>query len=272
MSLKTLLEYHSSQKPIKVKDNENIIVMSFNIRCINTNDTGIKDYKVRMPYIRKVLEDENPDVIGFQEVKVPQFKYLVKILKNYEYEYQKRDDRKEGEANPVFFKKNRFFCDAKKTFWLSDNYEVMSNTFGGKCYRICSYVHLKDQKTDKGFYVFNTHLDHVGQIARVKGVQTIKKVIKELNVGNDHHLIIGDMNDYYGSKPITELFLNYKDASKFNHKENETTFHNYGTENKKIDYIALSKNITQLDYKTITTKFGDIFPSDHYPIEAVIKI
>lgn len=272
MSLKTLIKYYGSMKPIQTKDNENIVIMSFNVRCISTNDSGIRDYRVRMPYIREVLEKENPDVVGFQEVKVKQFKYLVRILKNYDYVYQKRDDRKGGEANPVFFKKNRFDCDVKRTFWLSDTYEFMSNTFGGKCIRICSYIHLKDLKSEKGFYVFNTHLDHMGAEARIKGVKLIKKIIGELNVGDDPHLIIGDMNDYYGSEPINELFTNYKDASKFNHKENETTFHNYGTENKKIDYIALSKNITQLDYQVVTTKFGDIYPSDHYPIEVVIKL
>lgn len=272
MNLKTIINYHRSKKPIKIKNNQDIVIMSFNIRCISTNDTGIKDYRARMPYIRQVLEDENPDIIAFQEVKVPQFKYLVKILKEYDYAYQKRDDKKDGEANPVFFKKNRFFCDVKRTFWLSDTPDVMSNTFGGKCIRICTYIHLKDPKLDKGFYVFNTHLDHIGVEARVKGIKLIKQVIKELNVGDDTHLIVGDMNDYYGSETIKELFTNYEDASKFNHKENETTFHNYGAENKKIDYIALSKNVTQLDYKVITTKFGDIFPSDHYPIEVVIKL
>ena len=81
MNLKTIINYHRSKKPIRIKDNQNIVIMSFNIRCISTNDTGIKDYRVRMPYIRQVLEDENPDIIAFQEVKVPQFKYLVKILK-----------------------------------------------------------------------------------------------------------------------------------------------------------------------------------------------
>lgn len=272
MSLKTLIHYYGSMKPIPVRDNENIVVMSFNIRCINANDTGIKDYRVRSPYIRQLLEEENPDIIGFQEVKVKQFKYIVRILKNYDYEYCKRDERKEGEANPVFFKKNRFYCDARKTIWLSDNYEVMGNSFGGKCFRICSYVHLKDENTGKGFYVFNTHLDHVGEEARIKGVKVIKQLIYDLNVRDDAHLIMGDMNDFYGSAPINELFNGYVDASKFNHKENEITFHNYGTDKQKIDYIALSKNITQLDYKVVTTKYGDIYPSDHYPIEAVIKI
>ena len=86
----------------------------------------------------------------------------------------------------------------------------MSNTFGGKCIRICTYIHLKDPKLDKGFYVFNTHLDHMGAEARIKGVKLIKKIIGELNVGDDPHLIIGDMNDHYKSAPIKELFLNYK--------------------------------------------------------------
>lgn len=272
MNLKAFINYYHSQKPIQIKDNKNIVVMSFNIRCINKNDKGNKYYKIRLPYIRQVIEDESPDVIGFQEAKVKQFKYLLKILKEYDYEYRKRDNREEGEATPIFYKRNRFTCLARDTFWLSDNYKEMSNTFGGSCPRICSYVRLKDKNTNKEFCVFNTHLDHKSENARIKGVKLIKRLICEFKYVEMPHLIIGDMNDFYGSAPINELFSNYIDASKIKNDPNEITFHNYGTDKQKIDYIALSKDIKQIDYKVITAKFGDIYPSDHYPIEVLFNI
>lgn len=272
MNLKRIINYYRSQKPIHIRNNENITVMSFNIRCISNLDDGNKYYKVRMPYIRKVLEEENPDIIGFQEAKTPQFKYLVKILKEYDYEYRRRDEMKDGESTPVFYKKNRFTCIKKSTFWLSDTYEVMSNTFGGRCIRTCSYVCLKDNSTGKEFCVFNTHLDHKSDEARIKGIRLIKRLIGEFKYADTPHLIIGDMNDFYGTAPINELFAHHIDASKFKNDPNEFTFHNYGTDHQKIDYIALSKNIKQLDYKVVTTKFGDIYPSDHYPIEVILKI
>ena len=267
MSIKSFIKYCCSKRSILVKDNENIVIMSFNIRCTSKLDTGNRHYKVRLPYIRKIIEIENPDIIGLQEVKVPQYKYILKILKEYDYEYKKRDNREDGEATPIFYKKNRFTCLKKDTFWLSDTYQEMSNTFGGKCLRTCSYVCLKDNKTNKEFSVFNTHLDHRSDEARIKGIKLIKRLIKEWKFDNQPHLIIGDMNDHYGSAPVKELFLNYIDASKLKHDPNEVTFHNYGTDKQKIDYIAISKGIKQLDYKVITTKFGDIYPSDHYPIE-----
>lgn len=271
MGLKTIINYHRSKRPILIKDNKDLVIMSFNIRCTSKLDKGIRNYKVRMPYIRKVLEKENPDVIGFQEVKVKQYKYLLKILKKYDYEYRKRDDTKEGESNPIFFKKNRFTCNVKETFWLSDTPQVMSNTFGGKCFRVCCYVKLKDKESGRELYVFNTHLDHRSPEARIKGIKLIKKIIKRLKL-DVPYLIIGDMNDFYKSAPINELFADLKDASKFNKKDKEITFHDYGRQRQKIDYIAISKGTKQLDYKVITTKFGDIYPSDHYPIEVTIKI
>ena len=272
MNLKSFIKYHCSKRAISIKDNENIVVMSFNIRCISPLDTGNKYYKVRMPYIRKILEEASPDVIGFQEVKTPQYKYLLKILKKYDYEYRKRDDTKAGEATPVFYKKKRFTCLKKDTFWISDTYKEMSNTYGGKCIRTCSYVHLKDNITNKEFSVFNVHLDHMSDNARIKGVKLIKRLIKEFNISNIPHLIIGDMNDHYKSAPINELFLDYVDASKMKNDSSEVTFHNYGTDKQKIDYIALSKDIKQLDYKVITTKFNEIYPSDHYPIEVIFDV
>lgn len=264
--------YCSSQKPIKIKNNQNIVVMSFNIRCISKFDEGNKNYKVRMPYIRKLLEDENPDIIGFQEARVTQFKYLLNILRDYDYVYQKRDNKEDGEATPIFFKKNRFTCLTKNTFWLSDTYKIMSNTYNGNCFRTCSYVHLMDKQTKKELYVFNTHLDNGSDIARLKGVKLIKKVIKDLSIKDVPHLIIGDMNDFYHSEPINELLNGYVDASSFNHQEEKITFHNYGTDKQKIDYIVLSNLVNQLDYRVIETKFGDIYPSDHYPICVSIKI
>ncbi|MCQ2792131.1 MAG: endonuclease/exonuclease/phosphatase family protein [Bacilli bacterium] len=272
MNIKQFIEYYRSQKAIHIKDNKDIVVMSFNIRCISDADKGNKYYKVRLPYIRKVLEEENPDIIGFQEAKVKQFKYLVKILKDYDYEYKKRDERKDGEATPIFYKKNRFTCLARDTFWLSDTYKEMSNTFNGSCCRICSYVCLKERNTNKELCVFNAHLDHKSDNARIKGVKLIKRLVGEFKYSDTPHLIIGDMNDHYGSAPINELFINYTDASKIKNDPNEVTFHNYGTDHQKIDYIALSKNIKQLDYKVITTKYGDIYPSDHYPIEVIINV
>ncbi len=272
MNIKQIIKYHTSQSPIKVIDNKDLVIMSFNIRCISKDDKGLNYYKVRMPYIKQVLEEYNPDVIGFQEVKVNQFKYLKKILKEYDFEYVKRDLKKDGEANPVFYKKNRFKLINKDTFWLSSTYKIMSNTFNGSCNRICSYVYLLDNKYNKKFYVFNTHLDHKNQNARLEGIKIIKHIIKELKVNNTPHLIIGDMNDFYNSSPINELFTNYIDASKYKNQENINTFQDYGRKEEKIDYIALSKNITELDYKVINNKYNNIYPSDHYPIEVIIKL
>lgn len=272
MKIRNYIDYIKSQTPISIKDNENILIMSFNIRCISKIDKGNNFYKVRMPLIKKVIEDANPDIIGFQEVKVKQFKYLLKILKEYDYEYKKRDLKKDGEANPIFFKKNRFTCFNKNTFWLSESFHIMSNSFNGSCNRICSYVGLKDNKSNKEFYVFNTHLDHKNEEARIKGIKLIKDIIKEMKVIDLPHLIMGDMNDFYNSHTINELFKDYIDASSFNHLENQITFQDYGRNKEKIDYIALAKDINQLDYKVITTTFNNIYPSDHYPIEVIIKL
>jgi len=272
MKLKEIIEFYKSQKSIMVRNNQDIVIMSFNIRCISDQDTGNKFWKIRMPYIRKVLEDENPDIIGFQEVKVKQFNYLKRILRTFDYEYCKRDEKVDGEANPVFFKVDRFTLIAKNTFWLSIPYDAMSNSFHGSCNRICSYVYLKDMTSNKMFLVFNTHLDHKVEEARIKGIKLIKDMVKELNVQTIPHLIIGDMNDFYNSKTINELFSTYIDASKLKNNPNEFTFHDYGTKKEKIDFIALSKNITQLDYKVVTNKYNDIYPSDHYPIETIIKL
>ena len=46
----------------------------------------------------------------------------------------------------------------------------MSKDWGAAHYRICSYVILKDNTTGKEFVVFNTHLDHESEEARINGI------------------------------------------------------------------------------------------------------
>lgn len=257
---------------MKQENINKIKIMSFNVRCINKNDTGNKDWKIRCNVVDQLLKDECPDIIGFQETKIPQFEFLKVALSNYDFIYKRRDNKPEGEANPIFYRKDKFQLLSFDTFFLSDTYKIMSNTWGADCIRICTYGRFKDLKTNKEFMVFNTHLDHISAIARVKGVQLIKRIIKELNIEDIPYVITGDMNDFYNSDPINELFLEHRDASAFNNQQDIITFHNYGTAQEKIDYIALSKLVKQIDYKVLTNKYGDVYPSDHYPIMVTIDL
>lgn len=64
-------EFYKDPETVKEEDpslNDNQIkVMSFNIRYYNTNDTGDKSWETRTTAFIPMIEDQKPTVIGIQE-------------------------------------------------------------------------------------------------------------------------------------------------------------------------------------------------------------
>ena len=69
-------EFYKDPETVKEEDpslNDNQIkVMSFNIRYYNTNDTGDKSWETRTTAFIPMIEDQKPTVIGIQEARPPQ--------------------------------------------------------------------------------------------------------------------------------------------------------------------------------------------------------
>ena len=59
-------------------------VMSFNIRCVTSSDTGDKAWDVRKTGCVKMITGIRPDVIGMQEPRTAQRTYLKENLSDYE--------------------------------------------------------------------------------------------------------------------------------------------------------------------------------------------
>ena len=82
-------EFYKDPETVKEEDpslNDNQIkVMSFNIRDYNTNDTGDKSWETRTTAFIPMIEDQKPTVIGIQEARPPQLKWLEENWKDYGY-------------------------------------------------------------------------------------------------------------------------------------------------------------------------------------------
>ena len=61
----------------------------------------------------------------------------IDALKNYDIVYN-------SEGCPIFYSTEKFELEDKGSFWLSETPEVMSKDWGAACYRVCSYVILKE--------------------------------------------------------------------------------------------------------------------------------
>lgn len=258
---------------IKTESAESFNVMSCNLRCWTPEDVGKKSWFYRADLIVKGIENNAPDIIGFQEGTKMQYSYMVDCLKGYDSVITYRDNSKFSEGCPVFYRTDRYTLVDKNSFWLSETPEKMSRDWGAACYRICSYVILKDNATGKRFVVFNTHLDHISDEARINGIGVVIDKIKQF--GSIPAVLMGDFNaeeDSETYKSATDSFLDVKYQTK--NTVTGCTYQGYGTklDHPCIDYIVISKSGFKVKgYKVIKDTYDGVYSSDHFPIMATLS-
>ena len=174
------------------KKTADITLMSVNVRTWSPTDTFKKSWFYRAKLIDSNIADVKPDIIGFQEVTPVHYKYLTETLRGYDNVIEYRDNSPLHEACPVFYNTSRFELKDKGSFWLSETPEKMSKDWGAACYRVCSYVILAEKDTKKELVVFNTHLDHVSDEARINGINVVLDKIQQF--GGLPSVIMGDFN------------------------------------------------------------------------------
>lgn len=259
----------------EVTDKNAIKVMSYNIRCHAVNDFGHKNWFYRANLVVDTIGKAQPGIIGFQEVNSWQYDYLCESMPVYDSIITYRDDVPVySEGCPVFYRTDLYTLVDKGSFWLSETPDVMSKDWGAACYRICSYAILKDNATEKEFVVFNTHLDHVSDEARINGIHVVLDKIKEF--GSIPAILMGDLNAEEESatyKSATEVF----DDVKYQTENTMTscTYHDWGTALDKncIDYIMISKeDFDVTSYKVITDTYDGVYTSDHFPLTATLTL
>ena len=254
------------------KKTADITLMSVNVRTWSPTDTFKKSWFYRAKLIDSNIAEVKPDIIGFQEVTPVHYKYLTETLKGYDNVIEYRDNSPLHEACPVFYNTSRFELKDKGSFWLSETPEKMSKDWGAACYRVCSYVILAEKDTKKELVVFNTHLDHVSDEARINGINVVLDKIQQF--GGLPRVIMGDFNADEESetyKAATKAFFDAKYKTKKSMRG--ATYQKWGKrlDDKNIDYFMISKTGIKVNqYKIIDTTYNGVYPSDHFQI--MIKI
>lgn len=242
-------------------------VVTFNSRYDEPED-GKNRFEYRKPFILEKIEKEKPDVVGFQEV-LPQMLAWYKVaLKDYIVLGCGREDDLTGETAAVAYKRERFNLMQMETFWLSPTPLVPGSRYQQQsdCPRTCTELLLHDLETGLVFRVYNTHLDHEGEEARILGItQILNKIKTETLFPNAPILLMGDFNaEPYENviKVCTENGL-----AELTEKA-EGTFHEFGriVPGIKIDYIFGSSQFSCKECSLWNDKKGDLYLSDHYPV------
>ena len=249
-------------------EGEGTSMMSCNLRCLTPLDLGKRSWFYRAELLMEDIEAAVPGIIGFQEATKWQYEYMKESLAGYDSVITYRDESPLSEGCPIFYNCALYELRDKGSFWLSETPDVMSRDWGSACYRICSYVILADRATGGEFVVFNTHLDHVSDEARIKGIEVVLDKIAAF--GGLPSVIMGDFNAEEGSETYKAVTENFLDAVyELPEPQLGGTYRDWGEleEGRRIDYFMVSKSgVEVLEYELIVPIHEGVFASDHCPI------
>ena len=134
-------------------------IMSFNLRVDNTGD-GINSFTNRFHRVVEVLEQEKPDLVGFQEVTQGMRDRLRDQLPGYTVQGCGREKNYHGESMLIAYRKDEAELIALENAWLSPTPSVAGSTYGGDqsgCPRMFTSVKIKHNNVATPFYFINTH-------------------------------------------------------------------------------------------------------------------
>ncbi len=266
----------------QVAASEPVNVMSFNIRYDNPEDS-MNNWKFRKERVANAVRFYDVDIVGMQEVLRNQLEDLRQRLPEYGVVGVGREDGKEkGEYSALWYRKSRFTLLDSGNFWLSETPEVAgSKGWDGACERIASWAKLKDAVSGKEYLALNTHLDHVGVVARREGVNLILEKVNEL--GSELPVIVtGDFN----SEPESDVIKNITDPNNPKHLTDTRlaspvvygpswTFHDFDKlpydKRPLIDYVFVRNGLSVLRYGVLAETENESLLSDHAPVLVTVE-
>lgn len=256
-------------------------VLTYNIRYANSDDNP-NIWSARKENVFSVIREAKPDVFGLQEALKEQVADAEKAFPGFVRVGVGRDDGKEsGEYSPLFYNSQKYKFILSGTFWLSQTPNVAgSRGWDAACNRVVTWLKLKEKKSGKLFFVFCTHFDHMGELARSNSALFLLHSVDSLS-GDNPVIVMGDFNATPDSEPyklITEksnpIHLVDSRTRNENPKGPENTYTGFrvgGISGERIDYIFL-KGIKQVDnFLVNSSNNGEYYPSDHLPVSARLR-
>jgi endonuclease/exonuclease/phosphatase family metal-dependent hydrolase len=257
-------------------------VMSFNLRYSTARD-GDNSWQNRREILIQAVRRIDPDLLGTQECLAEQADLLREHLPKMTIISVHRDDgKREGESCAILFRTDRFEPIASGTFWLSPTPEKPgSKGWDADCARIVTWARLRDKATGRTFAWLNTHWDHIGKEARLESAGMMRRWI-EANAAEMPVIVTGDFNTHLDAPPYARMF----DVNQWKRQLIDTfaqlhgpntnaggTYHGFTGKGAgaRIDWILCTPEFEPFASEIDTFSVNDRFPSDHFPVTAVLR-
>jgi len=249
-------------------------VLSYNIRQGVAKD-GANSWENRKEATPAMIYDMRPDVFGVQEAFRFQLDYILEQCPSYRCVGVGRDDGFDaGEHMSVFYNADSLILVKWGNYYLSDTPELPSKGWDAACMRTATWCLLERKADGRRFYFVNTHLDHVGKVARANGLKLIYERIQTMNPDGLPMVLTGDFNVTPDNPCLKDIDSMMKSA-RFAAPDTDTagSYNGWGNADEIIDYIYYCGFPACKSFKVIKRQYaGAPYISDHYPVFANLEL
>jgi endonuclease/exonuclease/phosphatase family metal-dependent hydrolase len=254
-------------------------VMTFNLRYASERPPNA--WTDRRPVVAEVFRLHQPDIVGTQEGVWQQIKDIDQDQSDYDWVGLGRQGGSRGEFCAIFYRTDKFELIAFDHFWLSDTPEIIGSiTWGHKHRRMATWGQFRDRSSGREFVVLNTHFDHRSELARANSAKLIRERIAQFD-SELPIVVLGDFNCLAGdSVPFTTLTANtglvdtWTTAKTSLPHPTPNTFHGYQPEKpdgRRIDWVLVNESAKVESAEIIMTQINGQYPSDHFPVTAIVN-
>jgi len=253
-------------------------IMSFNLRSSSMKDEGDKAWSSRKTAIQKMVNQNQPSVIGMQEALTDMRKDLKALLPGYAMLEVPGTGTSKGGNTVIMYDTSAVKMKDYKSFYLSPTPDVPSvNTWNSETqYRTTIWGKFIDKKSSLVFYVADTHMPLYstpdGVNARNNSAALNVDRIKSAAGDDATIFIIGDMNCSSSAAGLKN-YESWMYAARSSYTVTPFSYNAFGgSSQSNLDHIFY-RNVSKITFSTINENYGVSYISDHYPImaEATVK-
>ena len=266
--------------------------MTFNIRYGTAQD-GENRWENRRDILMDVLHRYRPDILGLQEALPAQVDAIKAEFPKHQFFGKGRyhgveiasrpQESMSGESCVIFYDAERFDLLQQGTFWHSDYPDsAASITWGNNLPRVTTWGLFRVKKSEKKFVLMNTHFHWQEPYVENASLLMMRKW-REL-AGDLPTVIMGDFNlapdswthDFFcglgGPEPLRGRFIDCWQALAKS-EDNAGTSHGFtGIPQRRIDWILVTPEFDIEEIEIVRYNVDHRFPSDHFPVRALLSL
>jgi endonuclease/exonuclease/phosphatase family metal-dependent hydrolase len=274
---------HAAETSPAPVDPAAIKVLTCNIRLpLAEDDAAGNGWSARRSMCADIMIAQKPDLIGLQEAREEQIDYLLERMPGWHAVGLGHPDLGWSRVNAILFSDERFALKNSGGFWLSETPHVEgSSSWDSARPRFINWAHLAEKQTGGELRVWNTHLDHIGQVARERAAELIVAATKSIP-DSLPQILMGDFNAGAKHPAIKTIkSAGWQDTYAAIHGPDDPGFTAHGFlgparrekgHGRKIDWIFTRPGAKTLAAEIIRDGRKGRFPSDHYFVSATVVL